>query len=329
VIKLRNTGAHAANEVQVQVDALTGCSGTDPEITFYQVTPGDGTYNPTSGIWEISLLNGCSEAQLVIAGVKRSNKGVIHSAARVQDGSAASSIRIDVVEEGQENASEADLQTGITAPGEMEEETSKPVDIDITNRGPRTAKNVRLTYSATAIVDGEEPDTLISSSQSYGDLGPGCQIQAVSFDVELNRPGTIIIEATVTSDNGTDHATREITVTVKPNEPDLTPVPNNGSSAARRANETNDESAGPRLYPSYPNPFRAATTIAFRLVKESKVQLAVLDKHGLPVNHLLNQVMPAGKHQARWQPGNLPSGVYVVQLRVGDAVTSQRLVLIR
>lgn len=329
VIKLRNTGAHSASEVQVQVDALTGCSGTDPEITFYQITPGDGTYNPTTGIWEISLVNGCSEAQLVIAGVKRSNKGVIHSAARVQGGSAASSIRIDVVEEGEENSSGAVFAIGIRAPGEMEEETSEPVDIDVTNRGPRTAKNVRLTYAVTAIVEGQDPDTLRSGSESFSELSPGCQIPTINFDVALSRPGTILIEVNVLSDNGAEHVTREITVTAKPDDSDATPVPNGGSSAARRANETNDESAGPRLYPSYPNPFRAATTIAFRLVKESKVQLAVLDKHGLPVDHLLNRVMPAGKHKTHWQPGNLPSGVYVVQLRVDDAVKAQRIVLIR
>jgi hypothetical protein len=102
-----------------------------------------------------------------------------------------------------------------------------------------------------------------------------------------------------------------------------------GEAGAGVESEMNDASAGPRLYPSYPNPFRAATTIAFRLVKESRVQLAVLDKHGLPVNHLLDQVMPAGEHKAHWQPRHLPSGVYVVQLRADDVVKVQRIVLIR
>ncbi len=327
VIKLRNTGEGAANAVQVQIDSLTGCSANDPEITFDEITTSEGTYN--NGIWKISLLNGCSEAKLVIAGVKRSNVGVINSAARVKDGSAASSIRIDVVEEGEENLPGAKFQIDIGAPDEMVEETPAPVDINVTNGGPRTAKNVRLTYAVTAIVEGKDPDTLSSVRQSFGDLSPGCQIPTIKFNVALSRPGTIRIHVTVFSDNAVGFETKEITVTVTPGDPDSTPEPNGGSSAARRANEMNDASAGPRLYPGYPNPFRAATTIPFRLAKESRVQLAVLDKHGLPVNHLLNQVMPAGKHKARWQPGNLPSGVYVVQLRVDDAVKSQRIVLIR
>jgi hypothetical protein len=39
--------------------------------------------------------------------------------------------------------------------------------------------------------------------------------------------------------------------------------------------------------------------------------------------------MPAGRHQARFEAGDLASGVYLARLRAGPFVQTQRLVLLK
>jgi hypothetical protein len=88
------------------------------------------------------------------------------------------------------------------------------------------------------------------------------------------------------------------------------------------------------LHQNVPNPFNPITTIALELATESPVTLQVFSVDGNRVRVLIDAVLPAGPHQAIWNGtdmhGNpVPSGVYYCQLRVGDAVASQPMVLLK
>ncbi len=86
------------------------------------------------------------------------------------------------------------------------------------------------------------------------------------------------------------------------------------------------------LLTSYPNPFNAATTIAYELPTAGKIRLAVYDRLGRQVEQLAAGPAAAGPHTVRWTP-TLPSGLYFVGLEHEGAGGSHRalnkLVLVR
>jgi len=78
------------------------------------------------------------------------------------------------------------------------------------------------------------------------------------------------------------------------------------------------------LVGTYPNPFRAGTTIRFTLEREAKVSLTIYDSVGREVRALASGVFGSGEHPVAWDgrdgAGNLvPNGVYhyVVETSAG------------
>jgi hypothetical protein len=84
-----------------------------------------------------------------------------------------------------------------------------------------------------------------------------------------------------------------------------------------------------QLLPSYPNPFNNSTTIRYSLLERSTVQLSIYNSYGQEVAQLVNQKVPAGSHEIDWVPQNLPNGIYIVGLKVGSTLLSNRLILIK
>jgi hypothetical protein len=83
-----------------------------------------------------------------------------------------------------------------------------------------------------------------------------------------------------------------------------------------------------------PNPFRGATTIAYRMPAERNAELGIYDVSGRLVRTLLHGVVPAGPGEVRWDgrdgDGNTASsGVYFVRLRAGDEESTRQLVRLR
>ena len=83
------------------------------------------------------------------------------------------------------------------------------------------------------------------------------------------------------------------------------------------------------LEPNYPNPFNPATTIAFSLPEESPVRLAVYDLTGRQVALLMDGVRAAGRHEVRFEAGELPSGTYLYRLQAGTFSQVRQLVLMK
>jgi hypothetical protein len=83
------------------------------------------------------------------------------------------------------------------------------------------------------------------------------------------------------------------------------------------------------LGPSYPNPFRPATTIAFSLNEAAAVRLEVYDVRGAHVETLVDRNLTAGAHRVPWVAGGRPSGVYFYSLQVGDEKATRKMALLR
>jgi|TARA_B100000315_G_scaffold156167_1_gene144720 hypothetical protein len=88
------------------------------------------------------------------------------------------------------------------------------------------------------------------------------------------------------------------------------------------------------LMQNYPNPFNPETTIAFHLKEKVYVDMAIFDLLGRRVTTVVNRVMPAGFHDARWNgkdsAGNeIASGIYIANLRAGEFIDQNKMVLLR
>ena|SRR5580765_259315 len=89
-----------------------------------------------------------------------------------------------------------------------------------------------------------------------------------------------------------------------------------------------------RVLQNVPNPFSALTTIAFELPTERRVEMSVFNLQGERVRRLLDQVMPAGRHQLVWagigDDGRpLTPGIYWVKTWAGDRSAVLRTVLLK
>ncbi len=78
---------------------------------------------------------------------------------------------------------------------------------------------------------------------------------------------------------------------------------------------------------NYPNPFSTSTNIDFELTTASDVQVNVYSMSGKLVRNLANDSYTAGKHQLNFDRGDLPTGIYTVQITTGDYNYSHQLMI--
>lgn len=88
------------------------------------------------------------------------------------------------------------------------------------------------------------------------------------------------------------------------------------------------------LEQNYPNPFSATTTIAFSLEKLTFVDLKIYDIMGRKVITLISEYKPIGRHTVIWDgtDGNgnpVPEGIFLCRMKIGNAVKTNRMILIR
>jgi hypothetical protein len=88
-----------------------------------------------------------------------------------------------------------------------------------------------------------------------------------------------------------------------------------------------------RLHPNAPNPFTAATALAFNLEREAEAQLQVYDLAGRLVRTVLARRLGAGRHQVMWdgrddEGRRAAHGIYFVRLRAGAMEARRKVVLV-
>lgn len=84
-----------------------------------------------------------------------------------------------------------------------------------------------------------------------------------------------------------------------------------------------------RLLQNYPNPFNPATRISFSIPEGRFVSLKVYDMLGMEVSTLVNEFKAAGEHAIEFNASNLPSGMYIYQLRAGEYSSIRKMMLLR
>lgn len=97
-----------------------------------------------------------------------------------------------------------------------------------------------------------------------------------------------------------------------------------------------DKPSNPKfsLEQNHPNPFKLETTFTYHLFETARVELAVFNLLGIKVSVLVNETQDSGTHQIKWltkdQSGkDLPEGIYMYRLSVGNQSVSQKMVIRR
>jgi hypothetical protein len=83
------------------------------------------------------------------------------------------------------------------------------------------------------------------------------------------------------------------------------------------------------LEPGRPNPFGTSTTLTYALPEAGTARLEVYDLLGRRVAVLADGVHEAGWHTATLEAADLASGTYVCRLQAGDAVATQKVLVLR
>jgi spore coat protein A len=85
-----------------------------------------------------------------------------------------------------------------------------------------------------------------------------------------------------------------------------------------------------RLSQNYPNPFNPSTVINFSIPAENTlVSLKIYNSIGQEVGTLINQIVPAGNHEVRFDATGLSSGVYFYTLTAGNFVDSKKMIVLK
>ena len=83
------------------------------------------------------------------------------------------------------------------------------------------------------------------------------------------------------------------------------------------------------LIKNYPNPFNPNTTIEYYLGESGLVTLSVYDINGKLIDSIVNTYQVSGKHSIIWQPNNISSGMYYINLVQGMNIDKMKLMFIK
>jgi hypothetical protein len=90
-----------------------------------------------------------------------------------------------------------------------------------------------------------------------------------------------------------------------------------------------DKPAAFELLQSYPNPFNPRATVRFTLEKDVRVRLTVFNTLGRKVATLTDGTLAAGRHQAVFDAGGLPGGLYWVRMETGSCSQTRKMLYLK
>jgi hypothetical protein len=83
------------------------------------------------------------------------------------------------------------------------------------------------------------------------------------------------------------------------------------------------------LSQNYPNPFNPTTSLQYAIGSRQFVSLKVYDVLGNEIATLINEEKPAGEYEIEFDGSEFPSGIYFYQLKAGDFIKIQKMVLMK
>jgi len=80
---------------------------------------------------------------------------------------------------------------------------------------------------------------------------------------------------------------------------------------------------------NYPNPFNPTTQISYQIPKDGFVSLVVYNTLGQKIVSLVNQNQVSGKYIVNFNADNLPSGIYIYQIKSGNFSEVKKMILLK
>lgn len=81
------------------------------------------------------------------------------------------------------------------------------------------------------------------------------------------------------------------------------------------------------LLENYPNPFNGSTTINYTISKEATVELIIVDLMGNKIAAVENGNRSAGRYSIVWNAENVSNGMYLLQLKVNDEISTKKIII--
>lgn len=95
------------------------------------------------------------------------------------------------------------------------------------------------------------------------------------------------------------------------------------------ANETEPERPRlARLLAPHPNPVASRAVVPFETDVPTPIDIRMYDVLGREVAVLMNNAVPAGRHQVRFDRASLPGGVYLIRMRTSSGVSAVTVTLV-
>lgn len=123
--------------------------------------------------------------------------------------------------------------------------------------------------------------------------------------------------------------TKQAEFTLAPGEYRLFTTKEFNKSVSSEIEVSDDAPMAYNLYQNYPNPFNPSTNITFDVAKSGFVSLEVFNMLGQKVADLVQEPKAAGSYTVRFDASGLSSGVYIYRLRSGNAVKTQKMMLLK
>jgi hypothetical protein len=83
------------------------------------------------------------------------------------------------------------------------------------------------------------------------------------------------------------------------------------------------------VHQNYPNPFNPSTTIEYSLPRELHATVTVFNMLGQEIATLVSERQTAGTYRVAFDAKNLPSGLYMYQVRAGEFVQARKMMLVK
>jgi hypothetical protein len=83
------------------------------------------------------------------------------------------------------------------------------------------------------------------------------------------------------------------------------------------------------LNQNYPNPFNPSTILSYNLKFDAFVKLTVYNLVGQSVEVVVDEYQTAGDYYYTFDATNLPAGIYLYKLQVGEYSSVKRMTLVK
>ncbi|MGE5411559.1 MAG: C25 family cysteine peptidase, partial [Clostridiales bacterium] len=104
---------------------------------------------------------------------------------------------------------------------------------------------------------------------------------------------------------------------------------NQNSDKSKQSSENSGIVTEYALSQNYPNPFNPSTTINFDIPNASKVSLKVYDILGKEVAVLVDGYKEMGRYSVQFNASDLPSGMYIYEIRANNFIRSGKMMLLK